>query len=268
MKNKVMILILALMAVFMTSCFRSENDDVIKISPFSEEENVYVQLYLPSKSMNCIITELSGVYDLNEAKEIEETLNIMQNRTRESESFVSMEHLNIFNISVVSDTVFIEYSLDNSIELDEMEECLMLYSIINTAANYENIYFVKLTNSDGSDYFHRYFNIESPFTATNALLYKDYLSPIDTVEKFLNSIIVKNIPNNVAEAEVSNIFYNTGFDIVSYKISKYEYNKYGEYVTVKTNIMLQDSSSNFINENISFLLELTNGKYIIKEIVE
>jgi hypothetical protein len=267
MKNKVMILILALMAVLTTSCFRSE-DDVIKISPFNEEENIYVQLYLPSKSMKCIITELSGVYDLNETKEIEETLSIMQNRTRESESFVSMEPLNIFNISVVSDTVFIEYSLDNSIELDEMEECLMLYSIINTAVNYEDIDFVKLTNSDGSDYFHRYFNIESPFTATNALLYKDYMSPINTVEKFLNSIIVKNIPDNVAEAEVSNIFYNTGFDIVSYKISKYEYNKYGEYVTVKTNIMLQDSSSNFINENISFLLELTNGKYIIKEIVE
>ena len=70
------------------------------------------------------------------------------------------------------------------------------------------------------------------------------------------------------EAEVRNIFYNTGFDIVSYRLLKYEYNKYGEYVTVKTNIMLQDSSSNLINENLSFLLELINGKYIIKEIVE
>lgn len=268
MKNKVMILILVLIAIFMTACFRSENKDIIKISPFSEEENIYVQLYLPSKSMNCIITELSGVYDLNEAKEIEETLNIMQNRTKESESFVSMEHLNIFNISVVSDTVFIEYSLDDSIVLDEMEECLMLYSIINTAVNYENIDFVKLTNSDGSDYFYRYFNIKSPFTATNSLLYKDYLSPIDTVEKLLNSIIVKNITDNVAETEVRNIFYNTGFDILSYKIAKYEYNKYGEYVTVKTNIMLQGSSGDFINEKISFLLELTNGKYKIKEIIE
>lgn len=267
MKSKVMISILAIVVLLMASCARSE-DDVIRISPFSEEENVYVQLYLPSKSMNCIITELSGVYDLNEAKEIEETLDIMQNRTKESASFVSMEHLKIFNISVVSDTVFIEYSLDHSIKIDEMEECLMLYSIVNTATNYENIDFVKLTNSDGSNYFSKYFNIESPFTATNTLLYKDYISPIKTVEKFLNSIIVKNAPDNAAEAEVNNIFYNTGFDIVSYKISKYEYNKYGEYVTVKTNIMLQDSSSNYINENISFLLELTNGKYIIKEIVE
>ncbi|WP_073047328.1 GerMN domain-containing protein [Dethiosulfatibacter aminovorans] len=267
MKNKIMISILAVVILLTTSCTRSE-DDVIRISPFSEEENVYVQLYLPNKSMSCIITELSGVYDLNEAKEIEETLDIMQNRTMESGSFVSMEYLKILNTSVVSDTVFIEYYFDNGNELDEMEECLMLYSIVNTATNYENIDFVKLTNSNGSNYFSKYFNIESPFTPTNTLLYKDYISPIETVEKFLNSVIVKNIPDSAAEAKANNIFYNTGFDIVSYKITKYEYNKYGEYVTVKTNIMLQDSSGNYTNENISFLLELSSGKYKIKEIVE
>jgi hypothetical protein len=267
MKNKVVILILIMMALIMTSCSKSE-DEVIKISPFSEEENIYVQLYLPSKRMNCIITELSGVYNLDETREIEETLNIMQDRTKESGSFVSMEQLEILNISVVSDTVFIEYLFDHDLEIDEMEECLLLYSIVNTATNYEDIDFVKLTNSNGNNYFYKYYNIESPFTATNTLLYKDYLSPVETVEDFLDAIIVKNIPDNAIEAEVRNIFYNTGFDIVSYRISKYEYNKYGEYVTVKTNIMLQDSSSNLINENISFLLELINGRYIIKEIIE
>ncbi|MBN2285064.1 MAG: hypothetical protein JXQ26_03375 [Tissierellales bacterium] len=270
MKKINLFIIFLLLVVFISAgCTpKGDEDQVLKISPFNEYENTLLQLYLPNKNLSCIITEISGVSDFDDSNEIMEMLNFMKNRTSESRSFVQMEGINFLTASIVSDTAFIEYDVSEDLMMSEMEECLLLYSIINSVSNIKEVNLVKLSSSTGSKQFMKYYNIETPLAPTNTLLYRDYQSPLSPIENMMNSVMTRKEPNNPTEAEVSDIVYNTEFDIVDYTIKSYEYNKYGEYITVRTQVVFTDSSNNLITIVFDFLLELTGGRFKIKEIIK
>jgi hypothetical protein len=265
-KNLIYIVILSFI---LSGCYDRgvEEADIMKISPFKEYENALVQLYLPNRNLKCIITELSGVSNFDQSNEIMESLNHMKKRTSESYNFVQMKDFNFLNVSVVSDTAFIEYDNLGNTDFTEMEECLLLYSIINTVANTKGVDFVKLTNNSSSKQFIKYYNIEAPFSSTNTLLYKDYQSPIETIKNFLDNVIEGKEPASIAESEINNIIYNLSFDAIGYRIKTYEYNKYGEFITANVQIVLTDSFRNITTVKLSFLLELSGGKFVIKEII-
>lgn len=270
MKKKLILAQIVVIIFFLLSgCFsRGKEVEITEISPFKIKEKSLVQLILPNKSLNCLITELSGVSEFNQENEVKEVLEILRKRTLESNSFVSLGLINFLKLSVVSDTVYIEYAFQDSINLSEMEECLMLYSIVNTVSNYQGIKFVKLSNNNGSKHFLNYFSIEDPLTPTNLLLYRDYVSPIKSIELFLKSANSKKETYSILESQIKNLLFNTGTDIVSYKITDYEFNKYSEYITADIKLVMKDISNNSINKEVSFLLESVNGKFIIKEIFE
>lgn len=268
-KKLILVQIILLIVSLLTGCFSKVNkENIIEISPFKVENKSLIQLILPNRSLNCLITELTGISEINQEIEIDEVLDLMRKRTLDSDSFVSLELIKFIKTSIVSDTIYIDYSFQDSINLSEVEECLMLYSIVNTVSNYKGIKFVKLSNSNGSKKFLNYFNIEDPLTPTKILLYRDYASPIEAIKKFLNSANIKKETYSILEAQIRNILFDTGTDIMSTNIIDYEYNKYSEYVTVNIKINLRDNSNNSINKEVSFLLELVNGRFIIKEILE
>jgi len=252
-----------------TSCYsRGKEENVIKISPFRIEQSAFLQLYIPNISQSCLITEMIGVSEIDKSQEVAESINLLVKRTRESLSFVNMDIIVFLNISVVSDTAFIEYEFQENAELTEMEEALLLYSIINTASTPQEIEFVKLTNNSGSKYFYNYFNIEVPLAPSNALLYKDYVSPITPVKGLFDSIIAGRQLTTLEDIEINNIIQNLTFQIKRYNILNYEYNKYGDFTTVKAKIAFMDEIYNTKTLEVSFLLELTSGRFAIKEIIE
>jgi hypothetical protein len=253
----------------MTACYsRGKEEDVIKISPFRIEQSAFLQLYIPNKSQSCLITEMIGVSEIDESREVAESLNLLVRRTNESVNFVNMDSIIFLNISVVSDTAFIEYEFQENTELTEMEEALLLYAIINTASIPQEIDFVKLNNNSGSKYFFEHYNIEVPLAPSNALLYKDYVSPIKTVKGLFEAIIDGRALTTLEDIEINNIIQNLTFQIKRYNILNYEYNKYGDFTTVKARIVFMDEIYNSRTLELSFLLELTGGRFNIKEIIE
>lgn len=269
MNRKIIILICIMSLLVTTSCYsRGKEEDVVKISPFRIEQSAFLQLYIPNISQSCLITEMIGVSEIDESQEVAESLNLLVKRTRESLNYVDMDVIVFLNISVVSDTAFIEYEFQENTELTEMEEALLLYAIINTAAIPQEIEFVKLTNNSGSKYFFEHYNIEVPLAPSNALLYKDYVSPILPVKGLFDSMIAGRPLTTLEDIEINNIIENLAFEIKRYNILNYEYNKYGDFTTVKTKIVFMDEIYNTKTLDLSFLLELASGRFTIKEIIE
>jgi len=126
---------------------------------------------------------------------------------------------------------------------------------------------VKLSNSSSDKYFFSKYNIDVPLASTNALLYKDYVSPIQTVANLLNAIVEKRELPSIADNEVSAILQSITFEIKRFDIMDYEYNKYGDFVTVRSKIIFGDNLSNEKTMELSFLLELLSGRFEIKEII-
>lgn len=269
MSRKIIIMICIMSSLVLTSCYsRGKEEEVVKISPFRIDQSAFLQLYIPNKSQSCLITEMIGVSEIDESREVAESLNLLVKRTGESVNFVNMNVIVILNISVVSDTAFIEYEFQENTELTEMEEALLLYALINTASVPQEIEFVKLNNNSGSKYFFEHFNIETPLAPSNALLYKDYVSPIMTVKGLLDQMIEGTPLTSLEDIEINNIIQNLTFQIKRYNILNYEYNKYGDFTTVKTKIVFMDEIYNSKTLELSFLLELTSGRFTIKEIIE
>jgi hypothetical protein len=89
-----------------------------------------------------------------------------------------------------------------------------------------------------------------------------------TVKGLLDQMIEGTPLTSLEDIEINNIIQNLTFQIKRYNILNYEYNKYGDFTTVKTKIVFMDEIYNSKTLELSFLLELTSGRFTIKEIIE
>jgi len=87
------------------------------------------------------------------------------------------------------------------------------------------------------------------------------------VANLLNAIVEKRELPSIADNEVSAILQSITFEIKRFDIMDYEYNKYGDFVTVRSKIIFGDNLSNEKTMELSFLLELLSGRFEIKEII-
>ncbi len=270
-KNRILAMILLLITtVAISGCYHRgiEDESVFKVSPFRVEQSAFLQLYIPNKSQSCLIRELVGVSEIDESREIEEALRLLKKRSTESVNFVNMNSLVFLNITVLTDTVYIEYEFLPETQLTEMEEALMLYAIINTATTHPEIDFVKLNNNHGYTVFFNYYNIEVPLASTPTLLYKDYISPYRSLEGWLEAMMEKREFPFVDELVVSAFHRIKTTPLSNYALESVEYNKYGEYVTMRVKMGLYDDEENRRDVHWSFLLELTGNRFFIKELLD
>ncbi|MFW5891410.1 MAG: hypothetical protein ACOCUI_04245 [bacterium] len=264
------IIILLIILIFSTSCSTTEEEsDVAKILPYNEEQNQQdlVQIFLPNRNLSCITNELTTIKDVTKENYIDRALEATITRSLESNSFIDLDILNIVKTDEVDETVFLTIEWKEDIYLNEKEECLILYSLVNTAAAMDGIQFVKIINGD-KDFFNNKYYIGEALSPSNTILYKDYVKPINTVDNTLNIYFKdRNVFEDTSEEAVKFLDENIS-QYIGYNIKNFYYNQYNSLLTVNIDVSFYNESYVKIDRNLSFLLEYINGKFRIREIYE
>ena len=266
--KKITLLIIILFLILFSSCSENnEESDVIKIIPFNEDKNKeeIVQIYLPNINLSCLITELTTIKDITKETYIERSLQRMIMRSLESKSFIDMNIINIMKSDIVDETVFLTIEWKDNVYVNEEEECLILYSLINTVSSMDEIQYVKIINETKNFFFSKY-NIKEAFSPSNTVLYKDYVKPINIVDEILNDYFYnEDIHSNASEKAVKFLNENLS-EYIGYNIKNYYYNQYNTLLTVTIEATFYNEKYSRTDEELSFLLEYNNGKFRIREI--
>ncbi len=268
MKRYIIVIIIIL--IISSSCtVPQEESDVTKILPYNEEKNRQdiVQIYLPNRNLSCIINEFITIKDITKETYIDRALENTINRSLESTSFIDMNILNIVKTDVVDETVFLTIEWKDNIYLNEEEECLILYSLVNTVSSMDGIQFVKIINGDKDYFFNRYY-IGEALSPSKTILYKDYIKPINIVENILNTYFKdRNIFGESSEEALKFLDENIS-DYIGYNIKRFHYNQYNSLLTVSVDAVFYNKSYIREDRKINFLLEFINGDFRIREIYE
>jgi len=268
MKNIILIIIIIILLFTFSSCSEdNEESNVMKIIPYNEEKNQeeIVQIYLPNINLSCLITELTTIKGITKDTYIERSIERMIMRSLESKSFIDMNIINIIKSDIVDETVFLTIEWKDNVYINEEEECLILYSLVNTVTSMDGVEYVKIINGT-KDFFFSKYNINEALSPSNTILYKDYLKPINSVDEKLNSFFDNaNIYSDSSEESISFIEENLS-EYIGYNIRNYYYNQYNTLLTVTIEATFYNEKYNRSDEVLHFLLEYNNGKFRIREI--
>jgi hypothetical protein len=264
------LIIILIVLLFTTSCApQQEESSVTKILPYNEEKNQQdiVQIFLPNINLSCVINELVTIKGITKETYIERAIETTITRSLESSSFIDMNILNIIKTDVVDETVFLTIEWKDGIYLNEEEECLVLYSLVNTAASMDEIQFVKIVNGENDFFFDKYY-IGEALSPSNTILYKDYVKPINTIDEVLNSYFKdRNVYSEISEEALDFLDENIS-EYIGYSIKDYQYNQYNTLLTTSIEVVFYNESYIREDRRLSFLLEYTNGKFRVREIYE
>jgi len=263
-------IILLIILILSSSCTATEEEsNVTKIVPYNEEKNQQdiVQIYLPNRNLSCVINELTTIRDITKETYIDRALETTITRSLESNSFIDMNILNIIKTDIVDETVFLTIEWKEGIYLNEEEECLVLYSLVNTAASMDGVQFVKIINGD-KDFFYNKYYIGEALSPSNTILYKDYVKPINTVDDiFYTYFKDRNVFGESSEEAIKFLDENIS-QYIGYSIKNFNYNQYNTLLTVNIEVVFYNDSYIREDRHLSFLLEYINGKFRVREIYE
>ncbi|WP_069649255.1 GerMN domain-containing protein [Caloranaerobacter ferrireducens] len=285
MKSKILILTL-IFIFFFTGCNENkiiydESNSYLPINPFPEKNIHNITLYFPDKDLNYLVPEIREVDIRNQPIEkiiIEELLKGTKNE--ELTSLIPSE-TRLISTDIVGKVIYLNFSkelLKGS--MSEKEEALVLYSIINSAAQIENVDKVQiLIEGEAREVFYKYFTIDKPKEPSSLIINNKYVSPISTVIEYYDNIINQNY------IEVANLFHINGDkninyytmksyfqdyygNISKYLVKEYKINNYDKFVDVY--VVLELFYNNDMNKKIheqEFILILRNGRFKINEIL-
>lgn len=285
MKSKILALVL-IFIFFFTGCNENkiiyeEPNSHLPINPFPEKNIHNITLYFPDKDLNYLVPEIREVDIKNQPIEkiiIEELLRGTQN---EELTNLIPSGTRLISTDIVGKVIYLNFSKELIKEsMSEKEEALVLYSIINSAAQIENVDKVQiLIEGETSEVFCRYFTINKPKEPSTLIIKNKYISPISTVIKYYNNIIKHNY------IEIANLFHINGDrnmnyytiksyiqdyygNISKYLVKEYKINNYDKFVDIYVTFELfyNNDMKKKIQEE-EFKLILSNGKFKINEII-
>ncbi|EOC99795.1 GerMN domain-containing protein [Caldisalinibacter kiritimatiensis] len=252
--NRKVILMLLILILVLISCKSYERIDLNEskypiISPFPERKDRKVVIYYPDSQLRYLVTE-------NREIEVEEEQNIIKiiineflkgPKSEYSKSLVS-PNTKLLSLDVIGDTAYVNFSGDLiDSNLDERNEALLLYSIVNTITEIDTIKNVQIL-IDGKDrnIFINNYKIDKPLEKSEFLVNKTYVSPMSVIKNYYDSLLNKNydkamryvklngnIDINYATIKAylkSNYTFMSNYNIIKYYIEKYDTNTRVDFV--------------------------------------
>ncbi|QIB26635.1 GerMN domain-containing protein [Caloranaerobacter azorensis] len=285
MKGKILILILSFV-FFFTGCnvnktVCEESDDYPPISPFPKKNIHNITLYFPNKNLDYLVPEIRKVDVRNQPIEkiiIEELLKGTHN---EQLTNLIPSETRLISTDIIGKIMYLNFSKELIREdLSEKEEALVLYSIINSAAQVENVDEVQiLIEGETREVFYKYFTIDKPKKTSSLIINNAYVSPISTVMEYYNNIINQDYIGvidlfHISESENKNYYALESYfqdyygNISKYLIKEYKISNYDKFVSVY--VVLELFYNNNMDKKVQeqeFILILEDNKFEINEIL-
>ncbi|WP_427339460.1 GerMN domain-containing protein [Caloranaerobacter sp. DY30410] len=285
MKSKILILALSFI-FFFTGCNKNktiyeETNSYLPISPFPKKNIHNITLYFPDKDLNYLVPEIREVDIRNYPIEkivIEELLKGPRN---EQLTNLIPSGTRLISTDIIGEVIYLNFSKELIKEgLSEKEEALVLYSIINSAAQIENVDKVQiLIEGEAREVFYKYFTIDKPKEPSSLIINNKYVSPISTVIEYYNNIISQNYievanlfhineEKNMNYYTIGAYFQNYYGNISEYLVKEYKINNYDKFVNVYVVLELfYNNDMNKKTQEQEFILILENSRFKINEIL-
>ncbi|WP_066507050.1 GerMN domain-containing protein [Abyssisolibacter fermentans] len=258
-----------------------ENVQLPIIEPYTSDLRSNINLYFVDKDMSKLAIEKRTFKG-----EMTSIKNVLVNQLftgPKSSEYINIipSDLKILSVIEKDHVIYINLSKDiDKIDVDEKEEALILYSLINTVSNYSKIDNVQIfIEGKRRNKFINYYKIDEPLLYSNSIL-ENYQSPITVIEKYFNSILNKkylhairmrykyvnnDIRKNDLIFDLESQFENiTEINIKSYNIDKYD-NEINLYMKIE---MYNNKYKRYEEYNYKSNLIRYKNSFLINEIVK
>lgn len=258
-----------------------ENVQLPIIEPYTSDLRSNINLYFVDKDMSKLAIEKRTFKG-----EMTSIKNVLVNQLLtgpKSSEYINIipSDLKILSVIEKDHVIYVNLSKDiDKIDVDEKEEALILYSLINTVSNYSKNDNVQIfIEGKRRNKFINYYKIDEPLLYSNLIL-ENYQSPIAVIEKYFNSILNKkylhavrmrykyvnnDIRKNDLIFELESQFENiTEINIKSYNIDKYD-NEINLYMKIE---MYNNKYKRYEEYNYKGNLIRYKNSFLINEIVK
>lgn len=269
--------------IILTSCYnyhivREGDSDYPIISPFPRKNLQRIVLYFPDANVNFLLPEIREVESIDDEIEKIVIRELLKGTKESTLTSLIPQETKLLSLDVVGGIAYVNFSQE-LVERNygEKEEALVIYSIVNTLNSLENVEKTQiLINGEYKDIFSNYYNISLPIDTSQVIINKKYLSPIETISEFYNSLIVKDYVKAAEFISLSDIgrinfstvrsyLQNYYSDLIDFNIVDYEINKYNKEVKVKMKYELTYSSLAKNYHYTTFTLIYTGGEFKINK---
>lgn len=251
------------------------------ISPFPSKDYFQISLYYPDKEMNMLRRETRVLQTSKENIEeiiIRELLKGTQKSTMRNIIPSDTKLLSIQEVDHIAYVSFSRELINDS--FSEAEEVLVLFSIINSLSELDSILRVQiLIEGEIMDEYNK-FSLEESYSASSIIVGKEYVSPMNNIEKYYQMIQRKEYGNiahlfssnkkeDISRGFIKPYWYEEYSEMSSYQINDYNIRGYGNVFTIEVDMTIY-YRGNIKKEDEIKLFEITyeNEEFKIYDIVD
>lgn len=281
MKQKFTVAFILILSIFLSGCSKYRavqisSTDYPPINPIPVETETQIKLFYPEDDRDILSYEIRVVNLKNEDIETVTMLELLKGTSTKKLRNVIPENTSLLSIYTQDSIAYVNFSRELIAEkVEEKEEALIIYSIVNTLTSIEGIEKVQiLIEGKQVNFFNRY-KIDEPLEFSQIIVNVPYIELTKILEDFYDAIMVGkyrrifglNSSNNKEFLDYRNAkFYLQDeyrglidYEILDYKIDKYDYE-----ITLNYDMNLYYSGKNVIRTGwTSFKLAYDDNKFVV-----
>ncbi|SDZ29056.1 Sporulation and spore germination [Proteiniborus ethanoligenes] len=284
MKHKFIIFLILVLVVFLVSCknyttIHKDDANYPAINPTPKGSKVQIELFFPNKNKSTLVKEVRNVNSENEKPETVVINELFKGTKDSSLANIIPDEANMISIHIQNSVIYLNLNKAFINEkIDEKEEALIIYSIVNSLTSLENIHKVQiLIQGKRTDKFNKY-KLNEPIGFSNIIIDNPYVSPIYVVKEHYNSIINGNY-RRIYEMEYSHmkndisysqfkLYYKTAFvGLESFQITNYEITNYERDIMLIFDIDLHFADGSIQrqkNKKVHLKYNEDEGRFVIR----
>ncbi|WP_352420092.1 GerMN domain-containing protein [Proteiniborus sp.] len=288
MRYKPKIISILILIVFLSGCqsYTTIHEDDINypfINPIPKGTQAQINLFFPLKKVDVLAKEIRTVNLENRKLETVVIDELLKGTDNDEFRNVIPNGVKLLSINIQDSIAYVNFNkaLINE-KVEEVEEALIIYSIVNSLTSIEDIDKVQiLIEGEKREKFYIY-KLNEPIEFSHLVLDMPYNSPIIKVKEYYNALMERDYRKmfemestqykNETRYNIFELYYETqNRGLVDYEITNYEIIKYDNETILRYEMNLYYSDGSIIksdwmeinmkyNENQSLIIKIKNNK--------
>ena len=284
MGNRHRIILILVIIIFLTGCqsYTIVNEDSINypiINPMPEGYQVAIHLFYPQKHYDILKEEVRIVNLENKKLETVVIEELLKGTQKSEFRNIIPNGVKVLSVYLQDDIAYVNFNKALIKEdLDESEEALIIYSIVNSLTKIENIDKVQiLIEGEKREKLNRY-KINEPIEFSNLIVEMSYISPIDIVKEYYDALVKRDY-RKMLEMESLQAINETKYNLfASYyetkelglaycEVDNAEIVKYDDEIILLYELNLYYSDGRAVKSGIMEMnMKYENNKFVITKI--
>lgn len=243
------------------------------LSPYSTDNSFEITLYYPNKSMDKLIPKTRQIEEITNNLEIEILERLIEGIDDSNIKNLIPKNTKVRSLDISDQIAYINLSSEvKRKDLNQKEEALLVYSIVNTITQLDSVNSVQLLiDGERSESLANYYSIENPLKYSELIVSNSYVDPLETVKKYYEVLKDKDA-NKLADIfrqvdKKSRVAYGMQYinnEAKKYDVKSYNINKYNNSILLDVKVELTTTANKTIEKNHVFSLVYSHDENIFK----